>query len=143
MGATNGLARRSLRQRVLLVAAEVDLRARLARSLISFGYAVELASDDKRALALARVDAFSVAIVALGGRPGSLAILGELRDRVSKLIIFAELPKEIARLQRSLPEADVLLLEKSNESDVIRRVSSIIAATDLAPPLVPNILYVK
>src|SRR5262249_15626022 len=132
-----------LRQRVLLVAAEVDLRARVARSLISSGYAIELASDDKRALALARADNFLAAIVALGARPGSVAMLGELRDRVSRLIIFAELPKEIARLQCSLPGADVLLLKKSNEPAVIRRVSGIIAAADLAPPLVPKILYIE
>ena len=96
---------RILRQRVLLIAVELDLRARVARGLVSCGYAVELAGDDKRALALARADNFLAAIVALGARPGSLAMLGELRDRVSRLIIFAELPKEIARLQRSLPEA--------------------------------------
>ena len=34
-----------MRQRVLLVAAELDLRARFARELQSSGYAVELASD--------------------------------------------------------------------------------------------------
>jgi DNA-binding response OmpR family regulator len=106
------LARCILRQRVLLVAAEVKIRARVARHLIAFGYAVELAGDDMRALALARADKFLVAIVALGARRGSLAMLGELRDWVSKLIIFAELPKEIARLQRSFPEADVVLLKK-------------------------------
>jgi hypothetical protein len=51
-------ARCILRQRVLLIAAELDLRARVARSLISSGYAIELVSDDKRALALARADNF-------------------------------------------------------------------------------------
>jgi DNA-binding response OmpR family regulator/class 3 adenylate cyclase len=127
----------------LLVAAEVDLRARVARGLVSSGYAVELAGDDKRALALARADNFLVAIVAFGARPGSLAMLGELRDRVSRLIIFAELPEEIARLQRSLPGAEVIRLNKSNERAVIRRVDAIIAAADPAPPLVPNILYIE
>jgi hypothetical protein len=42
-----------MRQRVLLVAAELDLRARFARELQSSGYAVELASDVKGALRLA------------------------------------------------------------------------------------------
>jgi DNA-binding response OmpR family regulator len=50
-----------LRQRVLLVAVEVEIRARVARHLVASGYAVELAGDDKRALALARADKFLVA----------------------------------------------------------------------------------
>ena len=41
------------------------------------------------------------------------------------------------------PKPDVLLLEKSNEFAVIRRVSGIIAAADQASPLVPNILYIE
>ena len=42
-----------MRHRVLLIAAELDLRARFARELHSSGYAVELACDLKRALTLA------------------------------------------------------------------------------------------
>ena len=37
-----------MRQRVLLVAAATELRARFGRKLQSTGYAVELASDEKR-----------------------------------------------------------------------------------------------
>ena len=55
-----------MRQRVLLVAAELDLRARFARELQSSGYAVELASDVKRALRLAAKDHFRIAVVAPG-----------------------------------------------------------------------------
>src|SRR6516165_8233525 len=47
-----------MRRRVLLVAAELDLRARFARELQASGYAVELACDMKRALGLAAKDRF-------------------------------------------------------------------------------------
>jgi DNA-binding response OmpR family regulator len=134
---------RILRQRVLLIAAEVDLRARVARGLVSCGYALELAGDDERALALASAHIFLAGIVALGAYRASLVMLKELRDRVSKLIILAQLPKEVARLQRSLPGVDVILVKKSNEFAAIRRISGIIAAADQASPLVPNILYIK
>ena len=42
-----------MRRRVLLVAAELDFRARYARELHSSGYTVELACDMKRSLTLA------------------------------------------------------------------------------------------
>ena len=42
-----------MRHRILLIAAELDLRARFARELHSSGYAVELACDMKRAMTLA------------------------------------------------------------------------------------------
>ena len=64
-----------MRQRVLLVAAELDLRARFARELHSSGYAVELACDMKRALTLAADNHFRVAIVAPGPSPASLAMI--------------------------------------------------------------------
>ena len=55
-----------MRQRVLLVAAELDLRARFARELQSSGYAVELASDVKRALRLAAKHHVRIAVVVPG-----------------------------------------------------------------------------
>jgi hypothetical protein len=58
-----------MRHRILLIAAELDLRARLARELHSSGYAVELACDMKRAMTLAAVNHFRVAIVAPGPSP--------------------------------------------------------------------------
>ena len=53
-----------MRKRVLLVAAEMDVRARFAGGLQSAGYAVELASSEERALKLAANDKFQLAIVA-------------------------------------------------------------------------------
>ena len=60
-----------MRPLVLIVAANIDLRARIARQLQTSGFAVELASDDGRALRLVSERNFLAAIVALGSRLGS------------------------------------------------------------------------
>ena len=97
-----------MRHRVLLIAGELDLRARFARELHSSGYAVELASDMKRALTLAGDYPFRVAIVAPGPSLTSLAMMRTLRDTVPKMIVVAERPDEIARLSHSLSGVDTL-----------------------------------
>ena len=79
-----------MRHRILLIAAELDLRARFARELHLSGYAVELACDMKRAMTLAAVNHFRVAIVAPGPSPASLAMILALRDIVPKTIVVAE-----------------------------------------------------
>ena len=79
-----------MRRRVLLVAAELDLRARLARELHSSGYAVELACDMKRALTLAAVHHFRVAVVAPGPSPTSPTTILTLRDTVPGIIVVVE-----------------------------------------------------
>jgi DNA-binding response OmpR family regulator len=73
-----------MRQRVLLAAGEMDLRARFARELQSSGYAVELASDEKRALRLAADGNFQVAIVAPGPSPASFSMILELQGRLER-----------------------------------------------------------
>ena len=88
-----------MRRRVLFVAAELDLRARFARELQLSGYAVELASDEKRALRLAQDDNYQVAILAPGSSPASLELMRELRDAVPKMIVLAEGSADIDRLQ--------------------------------------------
>ena len=47
-------ARIGMKKCILVVAPQIELRARIARVLQSAGYAVELAESEKRALALAR-----------------------------------------------------------------------------------------
>jgi hypothetical protein len=87
-----------MRRRVLLVAAELDLRARFARELQSSGYAVELACDMKRALRLTADDHFRLAIVAPGASLANFATLSALREAVPQMIVLAEAPDEIALL---------------------------------------------
>ena len=135
-----------MRHRVLLVAAELDLRARFARELHSSGYAVELASDMKRALRLAADDHFRVAVVAPGPSPASSAMILTLRDTVPKMIVVAEGPDEIARLRHSLPGVDEFILKSANEGALATRVSEMIALADSAAGelvSVPSIVYIE
>ena len=134
------------RHRVLLAAGELDLRARFARELQSSGYAVELASDMKRALRLAADDHFRVAIVAPGTGSANLAMMLELRDTVPEMIVLVEGPDEIASLRRSLTGVDEFILKSSNASALTTRVSEIIALTDGAADErvhVPSVVYVE
>ena len=135
-----------MRPRVLLVAAEFDLRARFARALQSSGYAVELACDLRRALRLAVDDPFRVAVVAPEPSSANLAMTLELRDAVPEMIVLAEGLDEIARLRLSLPGVDQFILKSSNEAVLTTRVSEMIALADSAAGecvLVPSIVYLE
>ena len=119
-----------MRRRVLLVAAELDLRAKFARELQSSGYAVELASDEKRALRLAHDNNYQVAILAPGPSPANLELMRELRDAVPKMIVLAEGSADIDRLRHSLPTVDEFLLTSSSEGALTDRVGELIGRTD-------------
>ena len=119
-----------MRQRVLLVAAAMELRARFGRELQSSGYAVELASDEKRALKLAQDDNYQVAILAPGPSSASLELMRELRDAVPKMIVLAEGSVDIERLRRSLPTVDEFLLTSASEGALTARVGELIGRTD-------------
>jgi CheY-like chemotaxis protein len=67
-----------MRRSVLVVAQQIEQRARIARMLRSAGYAVELAEGQKRALELVSAKQIEAAIVV---DPPSLA--QELRDQGS------------------------------------------------------------
>src|SRR6516162_2141065 len=132
-----------MRKRVLLVASEVELRARLACGLQSAGYAVELASDEKRALKLAAEDNFQVAIVAPEPSSDSLAMMQQLGDRVPGMIVLAAGPDEIARLRRSLAGADAFFLKTADKAAVVSRVGEMTAPTDTELARVPSILCIE
>jgi DNA-binding response OmpR family regulator len=119
-----------MRQRVLLAAAALDVRARFARQLQASGYAVELASDEKRALRLAHNNHYQVAIVASDSSPPGLELMRELRDAVPKMIVLAEGSSDIDRLRRSLPAVDEFLLTSSSEGALTARVGELIARTN-------------
>src|SRR5262249_17837256 len=120
-----------MRNRLLLVAKEVDLRARFARGLQSAGYAVELAGDGKRAIGLARDNNFHAVIVAPEPTPASLAMTQQLCGRVSgRIIVLAQGPDEIAHLRHLLPQAGAFFLKTSNEGAVIARVGEMTDLTD-------------
>jgi DNA-binding response OmpR family regulator/class 3 adenylate cyclase/predicted ATPase len=134
-----------MRHRVLLVAGELDLRAKFARELHSSGYAVELACDMKRALRLAADYHFRVAIVASEPSPASLAMILTLRDTVPRIIVVTEGLDEIARLHHSLPGVAEFILKSADEGLLATRVSEMIALADSAAGehvSVPSIVYI-
>ena len=132
-----------MRKRVLIVAMEVELRARLARRLQSSGYAVELACNEQRALRLATDDNFHIAIVAPGPSLASLAMIQQLCDRVPEMIVLAEGPDEIARLRRALSSVHAFLLKTSSEDALIARVGEMTASADNGSSPVSDIIYIE
>jgi predicted ATPase/DNA-binding response OmpR family regulator/class 3 adenylate cyclase len=135
-----------VRECVLVVAQEMDLRARIARGLQSSGYAVELATDECRALRLASGQGINAAIVAPDSSLAGLAMARKLRDSVPKLLVLAERSEDMARLSRSLPEADAFLLKSSIEEELVCRLAELIIPTkaggDTAAP-VPTSLWME
>ena len=129
-----------MRQRILLVAEEMDLRARLARALQFSGYAVELATERKRAIKLATDGNFQVTIVAPGSSFANLAMMLELRDLVPHMVVLAEAPDEIARLHHSL-SGSAILLKKASEDTLINIVGEMMAVADDAASA-PSILCI-
>jgi DNA-binding response OmpR family regulator/class 3 adenylate cyclase len=132
-----------MRRHVLLVAAEIDLRARFARELQASGYAIELASDMNRALRLAAGHHFRMAIVAPGPGFTSFAMILKLRDSVPEIMIVAERPEEIVRLRHSLPGANEFFLKSPNEGVLAARVNEIMALADSAASECQSVLYLK
>src|SRR5215471_8346175 len=111
-----------MRKRVLIVATELELRARFARRLQSSGYAVELACNEQRAFKLAADCNFHITIVAAEPSSTSLAMIQRLCDRVPEMVVLADGPDEIARLRRSLTGVHAFFLKTSDESAVITQV---------------------
>ena len=134
-----------MRHRVLLVAGELDLRARFARELQASGYAVELASDMERALRLAADNHFRVAIVAPEPSLANFAVVLALREAVPQVIVVAEALGEIAYLRHSLPGVDAFILKSANEGVLTDQVSKMMALADSAAYerlSVPSIVYI-
>jgi class 3 adenylate cyclase/DNA-binding response OmpR family regulator/predicted ATPase len=115
-----------MRPRVLVLAADIDLRARIARELQSSGFAVELASDDERALKLAAEGNLQKAIVALGADAANLPTVLSLNAAAQQVLVLAERADDLALLHRSLPGTEVLLLDRSNEEAVVKRIGEIV-----------------
>jgi class 3 adenylate cyclase/DNA-binding response OmpR family regulator len=118
-----------MRPRVLLIAAHIDLRARIARALQSSGCAVELASDAGRALKLVSDRHFTAVIVVSGSTGIGLPEMLALRDIVQRLILLVERADEVAHQQRSQPEIETIHFNKSNERAVIDRIGEMLKRT--------------
>ena len=110
-----------MRKNVLVVAQQIELRARIARVLHSAGYGAELAGNQKRALELAARKDIHAAIVV---QSRDLAGLGQqLRDKISTTILVGHRTDEIVRPGHALQRADVSLEDALDEQKLLDRLS--------------------
>jgi len=110
-----------VRKNVLVVAQQVELRARIARVLHSAGYGAELAENPKRALELAARKDIHAAIVV---QSRDLAGLGqELRDKSPTTILVGHRTDEIVRPGHSLEGTEASLEDALDEQKLLDRLS--------------------
>jgi DNA-binding response OmpR family regulator/class 3 adenylate cyclase/predicted ATPase len=119
-----------MRKRVLIVAQDTALRARIARLLQPAGYAVELSASEKRALELSVNEAIDAAIVVTGAGLGGIAFARQMSDRVTNLIVLTERPEEVAKTTRSLPGADVYPLQSLDKEKLLKRLAELMTSAD-------------
>ena len=99
-------ARIGMKKCILVVAQQIELRARIARVLQSAGYAVELAESQKRALELATGGQIETAIVVPSTDLAGLE--RELRDWVPRTIVLGHRTDEVMRQDHSVRGGDAL-----------------------------------
>jgi len=110
-----------VRKSVLVVAQQIQLRARIARVLHSAGYCAELAENPKRALELAARKDIQAAIVV---QSRDLADLGqELRDKIPTTILVEHRTDDIVRPGDALQGTGVSLEDALDEQKLLDRLS--------------------
>jgi len=115
-----------VRKSVLVVAQQIQLRARIARLLHSAGYSAELADNQKRALKLAARKEIQAAIVV---QSRDLADLGqELRDKIPTTILVGHRTDEV-RPGHALQGTGVSLEDALDEQKLLDRLSQQAAAS--------------
>src|SRR5215467_9109812 len=115
-----------VRKKVLVVAQQIELRARIARVLHSAGYGAELAGNQKRALELAARKDIQAAIVV---HSTDLAGLGqELRDKIPTTILMGHRTDQIVRPGHSLQGTDASLEDALVEQKLLDRLSELAAS---------------
>jgi DNA-binding response OmpR family regulator/predicted ATPase len=119
-----------MRKRVLVVAQDTALRARIARLLQPAGYAVELSASEKRALELSVSEAIDTAIVVTSAGLGGIAFARQMSDRIANLIVLTERPEEVEKIARSLPGADVYPSQSLGEQKLLQRLAELMNSTD-------------
>src|SRR5262249_1189540 len=106
---------------VLVVAQQIELRARIARVLHSAGYGTELAGNQKRALELAARKDIQAAIVV---HSTDLAGLGQkLRRKIPTTIVVGHRTDEIVRPGNSLQGTDAFPEDALDEQKLLDRLS--------------------
>jgi class 3 adenylate cyclase/DNA-binding response OmpR family regulator len=109
--------RTGTRRCILVVARQIELRARMARVLQSAGYAVELAEGQKRAVEVATDGQIEVAIVVLSSDLADLE--RKLRDKVPRTIVLGHRTDEILRQDCSLQGASAISAQVLDEQKLL------------------------
>jgi DNA-binding response OmpR family regulator len=109
--------RNGTRRCILVVAQQIELRARIARVLQSAGYAVELAESQKRALELAAGGQIEGAVVVPSSDLAGLS--RELRDKVPRTIVLGNGTDKIIRQDHPLPGANTLSAQALDEQKLL------------------------
>ena len=110
-----------MRKSVLVVAQQIQLRARIARLLHFAGYGAELAENPKRALELAARKDIQAAIVV---QSRDLAGLGQkLRDKIPTTILVGHRTDEIVRPGHTLQGTDAFTEDALDEQKLLDRLS--------------------
>ena len=107
-------------KRVLIVAQQIALRGRIARTLQSAGYSVELADNQKRALELAAGKRIEAAIIVHSSELSSLE--GELGDQVPRTIVLGHQTDEILRPGHPLHGSDALPAHALDEQKLLNEL---------------------
>jgi DNA-binding response OmpR family regulator len=110
-----------VRKSVLVVAQQIQLRARIARVLHSAGYGAEFAGNQKRALELAARKDIHAAIVV---HSTDLAGLGQkLRGKIPTTILVGHRTGEIARPGHAFQGTDAFPEDDLDEQELLDRLS--------------------
>jgi DNA-binding response OmpR family regulator len=112
-----------MRHGILVVAQDVKLRSTLARWLMSAGYFVELAENDRRAREVLADRRMALTIVAVTRHAAGTAVF-DPGEKGGKLVIATERAQDLGRLTRSAPTADAYLPIPLDEKEVLARIES-------------------
>jgi len=132
-----------MKQRVLVVAQDTALRARIARLLQPAGYAVELSASEKRALELSVNEAIETAIIVTGAGLGGIAFARQMSDRVANLIVLTERPQDAAMIVSSLPGVDAYPSQSFDEQSLLDRLAALTGSSMVAAGPMPVALQVQ
>jgi DNA-binding response OmpR family regulator/class 3 adenylate cyclase len=120
-----------MRRCILVVAQQIEPRARIARVLQSAGYAVELAESQKRALELAAGGQIEAAIIVLSTDLASLS--EKLRDKIPRTILLGHQTDKVICQNYSLQGANALSVQALDEQrllDQLGRATTSPGSTD-------------
>jgi DNA-binding response OmpR family regulator len=123
-----------MRTRVLLAVEDIDLRAKVANTVLSAGHALELAESKRRALDLASECKFHLAIISQSSGSRDCSTFSELCQKIPKILFLVGDAKEVVEfghLKPPLPEGRHEFFSMSRtermEEELSARLAKIIA----------------